>query len=119
MRVRVCGGDVQRHGEGDDTFINQWSSCIYMCRFATASPGVSGTQTTACVNTRWGLGNNTASKISGNMLQGMVPRRVDTRDIPCQEGPQHFTTSRSYSGIFQKNVLFKIDTNCLYASIIQ
>merc|ERR1712218_310471 len=32
-------------------------------------------------------------------MGGMVPRRVDTRDIPCQEGPQHFTTSRSYSAL--------------------
>ena len=34
----------------------------------------------------------------------MEPRRVDTRDIPCEGNAQHFTTSRSYSG--QPNLQF-------------
>ena len=52
-----CVGEMFRDMEKVTTHssINGHLVSIYICRFATASPGVSGTQTTACVNTRWGI----------------------------------------------------------------
>ena len=39
-------------------------------------------------------------------LQGMSPRRVDTRDIPCRDNPQQFYSARSYSGQMFSHIYF-------------
>ena len=46
----------------------------------------------------------------------MVPRRVDTRDIPCQENAQHFTTSRSYSGQQRPELFMQWSINYIISS---